>query len=205
MTFLNPLDALIPKVPFSCFADFWVSVTPRARGSVSVGFWGDCQLSPLGGGSDRRALSTPPQMTTRVRPNSGGCQSEWPNSLESHVSGNMRLGEERPIPPDQQSVHAPRSDPHISPSVCHPTGLAMPLCRLSQPHLSSTLVQLTHGPHSRASIVGGGVGHILTLDQRGPLHQLQAWALCCAAARKFTAALERAGAQHAEAPASFRS
>ena len=40
MTFLNPLDALIPKIPFSFFAEFWVRVTSRARGSVSVGFWG---------------------------------------------------------------------------------------------------------------------------------------------------------------------
>ena len=49
MTFLNPLDALIPKIPFSFFADFSVWVTSEARGSVSVGFWGSCQLSPFGG------------------------------------------------------------------------------------------------------------------------------------------------------------
>ena len=57
--FLNALDALIP---FSFFPDFWVWVTSEARGSVSVGFWGSCQLSPFfwGGGSCRRALSTPP-------------------------------------------------------------------------------------------------------------------------------------------------
>ena len=60
MTFLNPLDALIPKIPFSFFPDFWVWVTAEAQGSVSVGFWGSCQLSPFGGGSGRRALSTPP-------------------------------------------------------------------------------------------------------------------------------------------------
>ena len=40
MAFLNPLDALIPKIPFSFLADFWVWVTPEARRSVSVGFWG---------------------------------------------------------------------------------------------------------------------------------------------------------------------
>ena len=50
MTFLNPLDALIPKIPLSFFADFWVWVTSEARGSVSVGFWGSHQLSPLFGG-----------------------------------------------------------------------------------------------------------------------------------------------------------
>ena len=38
MPFLKPLDALIQKVPFSFFAAFWVPVTSRARGSVSVGF-----------------------------------------------------------------------------------------------------------------------------------------------------------------------
>ena len=61
MIFLNPLDALIPKIPFSFFAAFWVRVTSGARGSVSVGFWGGRQLSPFweGGGSGRRALSTP--------------------------------------------------------------------------------------------------------------------------------------------------
>ena len=36
MTFLNPLDELIPKIPFSFFADFWVPVTSDARG-VSLG------------------------------------------------------------------------------------------------------------------------------------------------------------------------
>ena len=40
MTFLNPLDALIPKIPFSFFADLWVWVTSEARGSVSLGFGG---------------------------------------------------------------------------------------------------------------------------------------------------------------------
>ena len=49
MTFLNPLDTLIPKIPFSFFPDFWVWVTSKARGSDSVGFWGSCQLSPFWG------------------------------------------------------------------------------------------------------------------------------------------------------------
>ena len=61
MTFLNPLDTLIPKIPFSFFAVFWVWVTSEAWGSVSVGLWGSCQWSLLGGGeSGRRALSTSP-------------------------------------------------------------------------------------------------------------------------------------------------
>ena len=50
MAFLNPLDALIPKIPFSFFADFWVWVTSEAWGSVPVGFGGSQQLSPFWGG-----------------------------------------------------------------------------------------------------------------------------------------------------------
>ena len=62
MTFLNPLDALIPKIPFSFFFNFWVCVTCKAWGSDSVGFLGSCQPSPFWGrgGSGRRALSPPP-------------------------------------------------------------------------------------------------------------------------------------------------
>ena len=62
MTFLNPLDALIPKIPFSFFADFWVWVTSEARGSVSVGFWWSHQLSSFWrrGGSSQGTLSTLP-------------------------------------------------------------------------------------------------------------------------------------------------
>ena len=50
MFFLHPLDALIPKIPVSFFADFWVRVTPGARESVSVGFWGVPSIEPLLGG-----------------------------------------------------------------------------------------------------------------------------------------------------------
>ena len=63
MTILNPLDALIPKSPFSLLADFWVRVTSKAWGSVSVGFWGSRQLSPFGGGGGglaRGLYQTPP-------------------------------------------------------------------------------------------------------------------------------------------------
>ena len=60
MTFLNPLNALIPKIPFSFFAEFWVWVTSEARGSVSVGIWGSCQLSPLGGGPAGGLYRPPP-------------------------------------------------------------------------------------------------------------------------------------------------
>ena len=59
--FLNPLNGLIPKIPFSFFADSWVWVTSGAP-VVSLGknFLGGCQLSPAGGGtSSQRAVSTP--------------------------------------------------------------------------------------------------------------------------------------------------
>ena len=42
------------------FADFWVWVTSEAGASVSLGFWGSRQLSPLWGGSSQGALLTPP-------------------------------------------------------------------------------------------------------------------------------------------------
>ena len=63
MTFLNPLDALIPKIPFSIFADFWVWVTSEAWGSVSVGFLGVLSIEPFwgrGGGACQGALLDPP-------------------------------------------------------------------------------------------------------------------------------------------------
>ena len=34
MTFLSPLDPLIPKIPFSFFAEIWVRVTFGAWGSI---------------------------------------------------------------------------------------------------------------------------------------------------------------------------
>ena len=73
MTFLNPLDALIPKIPFSFFADFWVWVTSEARGSVSVGFWGSCQLSPFLGevGVRLEGSIDPPPPETKTRPPKG--------------------------------------------------------------------------------------------------------------------------------------
>ena len=72
MTFLNALDALTPKIPFSFFADFWVWVTSEAWGSVSVGFLGCCQLSPFfGEGGPAGGLYRPPPPTANpssVRP-----------------------------------------------------------------------------------------------------------------------------------------
>ena len=60
ITFLSPLNALIPKLPFSFLADFLVWLTSKAWGSISVGFRGSRQWSPflgerevqLGGSND---------------------------------------------------------------------------------------------------------------------------------------------------------
>ena len=61
MIFLNPLDALIPKIPFSFLAEFRVWITSGARGSASVGFWGGLSIELfLGGVPSQNALSTPP-------------------------------------------------------------------------------------------------------------------------------------------------
>ena len=46
----EPLDALIPKIPFSFFVKLWVRVTSGARRSVSVGFWGGMPIEPFWGG-----------------------------------------------------------------------------------------------------------------------------------------------------------
>ena len=62
MTFLNPLDSLIPKIPFSFFADFRVWLTSEAPGVSLVRILGVPSIEPLifGGWSSHGALSTPP-------------------------------------------------------------------------------------------------------------------------------------------------
>ena len=75
MTFLNLLDALIPKIPFSFFPDFWVRVTSKALGSDSVGFWGSCQLSPFwgeGGVRPEGSIDPPPRKRKPRLPCHGG-------------------------------------------------------------------------------------------------------------------------------------
>ena len=58
MTFLNPLGTLIPKIPFSFFAEFWVRVTSQAPGISLSRILG----SPFWWreGSSQRAISSPP-------------------------------------------------------------------------------------------------------------------------------------------------
>ena len=59
MTFLNPLDALIPNIPFSFFfAEFWV--ISRAGGSVSDIFWGGGRKLSLWGAGGGGVLPRPP-------------------------------------------------------------------------------------------------------------------------------------------------
>ena len=59
MTNLNPLDALIPKIPFSFFSDFWVWV--RGPG-VSLGrILGVLSIEPfLEGGPPEGSIDPPP-------------------------------------------------------------------------------------------------------------------------------------------------
>ena len=59
-------------------------LTSEAQGSVSVGFWGSCQLSLFfGGGSGRRALSPPLPPPRKRKPGlprgGGGCNRPNPN------------------------------------------------------------------------------------------------------------------------------
>ena len=68
MTFLNHLNELIPKFPFSVFADFWVWVTSEARGSVSVGFRRSRQFSPFGVGVRPEGSIDPPLPEVTARP-----------------------------------------------------------------------------------------------------------------------------------------
>ena len=70
MNFPNPLNGLIPKIPFSFFAEFWVRVTSGPRGSVSVGFWGGRQMSPFWGegGVQPEGCIDPPPPQTKARP-----------------------------------------------------------------------------------------------------------------------------------------
>ena len=53
MTFLNPLDALIPNIPFSLFADFWVWAP--SEGVLSI--------EPFYGGGLAGRLYPPPSPT----------------------------------------------------------------------------------------------------------------------------------------------
>ena len=52
ITFLNPLDALIPKIPFSFFAEFQVRVTFGARGVSLSRILGGPSIEPFFGDLD---------------------------------------------------------------------------------------------------------------------------------------------------------
>ena len=73
MTFLNPLDALIPKIPFSFFAEFWVRVTSGAWGSVPAGFCGGPSIEPfLGDGGEGGVQADASPRNTPKPPEGGG-------------------------------------------------------------------------------------------------------------------------------------
>ena len=63
MFFLNPFDALIPKIQFSFFANFG----SESRLSVLLGIRGSCQFSPFWerGGSNHEALLTPTNLSCK--------------------------------------------------------------------------------------------------------------------------------------------
>ena len=89
MTFLKPLNALIPKIPFSFFAEFWVWVTSKARGSVSVGIWGSQQLSPFWGEGvqpERSIDPLPPRKRNPGLPISGASEAFHGETLASSVT-----------------------------------------------------------------------------------------------------------------------
>ena len=101
MTFLNPLDALIPKIPFSFFAEFRVRVTSGAPG-VSLGrILGGPSIEPfLGGGRLARGLyrapplpspklkAGPPMSLTRLTSLSPPCRAcgVWSGLLDPQPS-----------------------------------------------------------------------------------------------------------------------
>ena len=71
MTFLNPLGALIPKMPFSFFPDFWVWVTSKAWGLRLGRILGVLSIEPFLGEVGVRpegSLDTPPPPETKTRP-----------------------------------------------------------------------------------------------------------------------------------------
>ena len=73
MTFLDPLNALIPKIPFSFFCRFFGSASPPRPG-VSLGrIWGVPSIEPLLGGarSSQGALLTPPPLPIESPPAQG--------------------------------------------------------------------------------------------------------------------------------------
>ena len=93
MTFLNSLNALIPKIPFSFFADFWIWVTSEARESSLGRILGVPSIEPFfGGGSLARGLyRTPPPHHLKA----------WlPQSLRHSSRGGLLRHPPTRIPPN---------------------------------------------------------------------------------------------------------
>ena len=122
MTSLNPLDALIPKVPFSLFCRFLGLGHLRGPG-VSIGrISGSCQLSLFfWGGSSQGAQSTPappppPQTKTRppklLSPASGvDCTVQWCGGLMPMLHGAYAMKECVMI----GAATGPRMEAHVRP------------------------------------------------------------------------------------------
>ena len=133
MSFLNPLNTLVSKIPFSFFAKFWGRVTSGARGSVSVGFWEARQLSPFwgeGGGASQGSVSTPrpeaesppPMVPCHAR---GG---RFPHACLVPKSRARGKGTMHP----QGVSHPVRG--YLSGWQCHRRGIGPPRARYGHPH-----------------------------------------------------------------------
>ena len=97
MTFLNTRDALIPKTPFSFFlVEFWVRVTPRARGFSLGRILGIPSIEPFwGGGGDptRRNMRREERVTVQ-----GPVKEQQPDGM-SHRGLPRGLYQRHPPPP----------------------------------------------------------------------------------------------------------
>ena len=118
LTFLNPLNALIPKIPFSLFPYFWARVTSKAWGSDSVEFWGSCQLSPFwgkGGVQPEGSIDPPPPpgnenpASLPFRPLSGSVASHLHSAL-NHRALPLPTAPQPPkglVPDELMHLHLP--------------------------------------------------------------------------------------------------
>ena len=138
MTFLTPLDVLIPKIPFSFFGKLWVRITSGARGSVSVGFWGRRQLSPFGGGGGVRPESSvnPPAPTESPAAWAAGTCALvlFGSAPRLHCVLQDRHSDLRRWPRTAGPPSAPRASPPETPTKGRPTSWrCAPACpRLSR-------------------------------------------------------------------------
>ena len=154
----DPLDALIPKIPFSFFANFWVWVTSEAWGSVSVGCWGSRQLGPLlgGGGVLAKGLYRPPpplQLKARLPVYFRG--GDWTGAYSGMHSRCHTHGSASGLPVGSlrcsagQALHAPPPCPWPAPQRPLWMGLAGPASpKAATPPVTQIIPRPTHSAPS---------------------------------------------------------